>query len=86
MATLAAKRRRREQSEPPSEPRATESAASESAASETARAAETTALQTVLLEMRRMREEQAQRDEEIATTLRRQDEELRLLRGSRSQL
>jgi len=80
MTTLAAKRRKREQSEPPSEPRATESAASE-----TAKATETTALQTVLLEMRRMREEQARRDEEIAATLRRQDEELQLLRGSRSQ-
>jgi len=42
-------------------------------------ATETTALQTVLLEMRRMREEQARREEEIAAMLRRHEVELQLL-------
>lgn len=87
MASIAVKRRRRDQSEPPSEARATESRASDSAATEAAAteaaATETSALQTVLLEMRRMREEQARREEEIAAMLRRHDEEIQLLRGSR---
>ncbi|XP_071644837.1 uncharacterized protein [Temnothorax longispinosus] len=69
MTTLVATRKRRlvDSSEP-----ATESAASETAA-----------LQAVLQEMRQMREEQAQRDEELAAMLRRHDEELQFLRGDR---
>ncbi|EFN60650.1 hypothetical protein EAG_04017 [Camponotus floridanus] len=89
MASIVIKRRRREQSELPSEARATELRAPEAAATETAvtetAATKSSALHTVLLEMRRMREEQARREEEIAAVLRRHDEEIQLLRGSQLQ-
>ncbi|EFN64729.1 hypothetical protein EAG_15424 [Camponotus floridanus] len=60
MTTITAKRRRREQLEPPSELKAMESAATES-----------TALKTVLFEIRRMREEITAKQDKKLQLLRR---------------